>query len=78
MGSDWFLENVTLANRVTGTCRTGKGEGEEEGSLYGCHPVVLINKVLAVPRTPPTHEQAAPCTVYNSVRYTNSTSKNIW
>jgi len=28
LGSDWFLENVTLANRVTGTCRTAKWEGE--------------------------------------------------
>ena len=27
VGSDWFSENVTLANRVTGAWRTREGEG---------------------------------------------------
>ena len=70
MGSDWFLENVTLANRVTGTCRTGNGEGEEESNLYGCHPVLLISEVVAVPCTPQTNYQAAPsCRVQFSPVY---------
>jgi hypothetical protein len=29
MGSDWFSENVTLANRVSGAWRTQKVEGED-------------------------------------------------
>jgi len=59
VGSDWFLENLTLANRVIATCRTAKGEGEEESNLYGCHTVVLINELLALECTPPTYEHAA-------------------
>lgn len=36
MGSDWFSDNVTIANRVSGAWWNRKEEGEEVELTKGC------------------------------------------
>ena len=49
VGSDWFPEKVTLTNRVTGACRTWKGEGEERELSTGCYEIKRRRNMMPPP-----------------------------
>jgi len=49
VGSDWFSEKVTLTNRVTGACRTWKGEGEEREMSMVCSEIKRRRNMMPPP-----------------------------